>query len=114
MERMIARCGLICTECPAYIATKANDPAAIDEVVLLWREAHDPNITAEQVWCDGCLSDGPHHCGHWSDCGVQTCASSRGVLNCAVCDDYGCEIITAFTNFVPQAKEMLEQIRAAS
>ncbi|MCK4356498.1 DUF3795 domain-containing protein [Candidatus Bipolaricaulota bacterium] len=25
MEKMIAYCGLICTNCPAYIATQKND-----------------------------------------------------------------------------------------
>lgn len=25
MERMVAYCGIVCTECPAYIATQNND-----------------------------------------------------------------------------------------
>jgi hypothetical protein len=110
---MIGYCGLVCTECPAYIATKANDAAAIEETAKLWAEAYGAPITADGVWCDGCLSAGPRLCAHCDECDVRACAVDRGVLNCAHCDDYGCEIITAFTTNVPQAKAVLEEIRAA-
>jgi hypothetical protein len=33
------------------------------------------------------------------------------VINCAYCDDYGCEKITGFFNFAPDAKARLEEIR---
>ena len=29
MDKMIAYCGLVCTDCEAYIATQANDLAAL-------------------------------------------------------------------------------------
>ena len=32
MAEMIAYCGLVCTACPAYIATQANDRAALEQV----------------------------------------------------------------------------------
>jgi hypothetical protein len=44
MERMIAYCGLICTDCGAYIATRAKDQAAIERVAAEWRVApNNPN-----------------------------------------------------------------------
>ena len=113
MDRMVARCGLICTECRAYIATKADDAAAIEQVVAQWRVKHDPNITAADVWCDGCLSSGPRLCVHCGECQIRACAISRGVINCAHCDDYGCEIIAGFQAMVPDAKAVLDGIRAA-
>lgn len=113
MDRMIAYCGLVCTDCPAYIATKTEDAAAIESVAEQWREAHSPLITAADVWCDGCLNDGPRLCSHCGECKVRACAVGRGVVNCAHCDDYGCEIITGFLTVVPDAKAVLEGIRAA-
>lgn len=112
MERMIAYCGLVCTECEAYIATKANDPEGIERTAARWREVHSPDITAADVWCDGCLSAGPHLCSHCGECEIRACARSRGVINCAHCDDYGCEIISGFLAHVPQARAVLEGIRA--
>lgn len=29
MERIIAYCGLVCTDCQAYVATQTNDPEAL-------------------------------------------------------------------------------------
>lgn len=33
-ERIVAYCGLVCTECPAHIATQADDRAALERAVL--------------------------------------------------------------------------------
>jgi hypothetical protein len=112
MDRMIAYCGLVCSECGAYIATKANDPAAIERTAAEWRQKHSPDITAADVWCDGCLSSGPRLCSHCGECRIRACAIGRGVVNCACCDDYGCEMITGFLDHVPQAKSVLEEIHA--
>jgi len=34
------------------------------------------------------------------------------VANCAVCDDYGCEKMTAFVDNMPQMQDTLAAIRA--
>ena len=39
MDNMIAYCGLVCSDCQAYVATQANDPAALERVAAEWREA---------------------------------------------------------------------------
>lgn len=112
MDKMVAYCGLVCTECPAYIATQANDVAAIQRVAEKWAKEFNATFTADDVWCDGCLSDGPRLCSHCGECKVRACAISRGVVNCAHCDDYGCETLTGFLVYAPGAKVTLEEIRA--
>ena len=32
MDRMVAFCGVICSDCPAYLATQANDRDALDGI----------------------------------------------------------------------------------
>jgi hypothetical protein len=32
MDKIIAYCGLVCADCPAYIATPANDREALERV----------------------------------------------------------------------------------
>jgi hypothetical protein len=50
MNRIVAVCGLICTDCPAYVATQADDRAALERVAAEWRQAYNaPNITVESV-----------------------------------------------------------------
>lgn len=113
MNQMIAYCGLVCSECPAYIATQADDRAALEQVAAQWREEYEaPTITVESVICDGCLGATGRKCSHCSECNVRACAMGRAVVNCAHCDDYGCETITGFFGFVPEAKATLDGIRA--
>jgi hypothetical protein len=111
MDRIIAYCGLVCTDCPAYIATQANDRAALARVAAQWREEYDaPDITVESVICDGCTTEGERKCSHWYECNIRICGTERGVVNCAYCDDYGCEEIEGFFSFVPDARARLDAI----
>ncbi|MEA2008620.1 MAG: DUF3795 domain-containing protein [Chloroflexota bacterium] len=110
-KKIIAYCGLICSDCPAYIATQANDQEALEKVAAQWREEYDaPNMTVKSILCDGCL-DGPRKCGHCAECEIRACAVAKGVLNCAHCNDYACEKLTGFFDFVPDAKVVLDSIR---
>jgi len=113
MDRMVAHCGLVCTECPAYTATKADDAVAIQEVARMWSAEYRTQMNAADVWCDGCLSSGIRLCSHCGECKIRACATSRGVVNCAYCDDYGCDIISGFQAMVPDAKATLDAIRDA-
>jgi hypothetical protein len=48
MDKMIAYCGLVCTDCPAYVATQANDRDALERVAAQWREEYNaPGLTVE-------------------------------------------------------------------
>lgn len=112
MDKMVAYCGLVCSDCPAFIATQADDRAALERVAAQWREEFDaPNITVDSVICDGCL-DGGRKCSHCFECEVRACGLERGVLNCAHCDDYACEKLEGFFGFVPDARAILDGIRA--
>ena len=110
---LIGACGLKCHECSAYTATQANDADAIARTIAEWREQHGGDFKPEDVWCDGCMSGGERLCSHARlGCRVRACAVGRGVANCAVCDDYGCEKMTAFVDNMPQMQDTLAAIRA--
>ncbi len=115
MDKMIAYCGLVCSDCSAYIATQANDQAALQRVVEQWREEYDaPNTTVQDVTCDGCLVGGLK-CSHCGQCDIRACGMSRGVANCAHCADYACyacEKMIKFFAMVPGAQAVLDQVRA--
>lgn len=112
MDKIIAYCGLVCSDCPAFIATQADDRAALERVAAQWREEFDaPDITVDSVICDGCLGGG-HKCSHCFECEVRACGLERGVLNCAHCDEYACEKLEGFFGFVPDARAILDSVRA--
>ncbi|MEJ5311904.1 MAG: DUF3795 domain-containing protein [Anaerolineae bacterium] len=110
---IIAYCGLVCSDCPAYIATQANDQAALEAVAAQWRaEYNAPDITVASVMCDGCLS-GPNKCSHCGECEIRACGVARGVVNCAHCPDYACDKLQRYFGFAPQMQTMLDQIHQA-
>ena len=112
MDKIIAYCGLVCSDCPAYIATQADDRAALERVAAQWREEYNaPDTTVESVICDGCLADDARHCGHWYDCEIRACGAARGLVNCAHCADYACEKLERFFGFAPDARPVLDEIR---
>jgi hypothetical protein len=84
-EDMIGCCGYSCHLCSA----RSDDPAVRQQLVDGWRRifGHE-HYTAENVKCDGCLSDGllADH-----ECTARPCAIERGVQNCAYCDDFVCD-----------------------
>jgi len=113
MDKMIAYCGLVCTDCPAYIATQANDSDALEGVAAQWREAYNaPDITVESVVCDGCVTDGGRKCGHWFECEIRACAMERKVANCAYCGEYACDKLEGFFGMAPDACTTLDSIHA--
>jgi len=113
MEKMIAYCGLTCTECPAYIATQNHDVDAMARVAEEWSVEYKAQLTADDCWCNGCLAETGPWMSHCAECGIRACGVEKCVENCAHCDDYGCDKLTEFFGFVPAAKEMLDGIRTA-
>jgi thiamine biosynthesis protein ThiC len=114
MEKIIAYCGLVCNECPAYMATQADDAAALERVAAQWREQfNSPDITAESVICDGCLgSDDARLAGYCSMCEIRACGVARSVANCAYCADYACDKLESFFVHASNAQQVLEEIRS--
>jgi hypothetical protein len=114
MNRMIAFCGLVCTECEGYLATQANDEEWKERLAARGREEYgDSSMTAASVTCDGCLTTGLRLCGFCSTCEIRACGTTRGVQNCACCPDYeSCTKIAAFIQMVPAVRHTLEAIRA--
>lgn len=113
MERVVAYCGIICSDCPTFKATKADDDAERRRVAELWTKQYGREYKAEDINCDGCLTEGARIFGYCETCKMRTCARERNVETCAHCEDYACEkLATLFREYKP-AKEVLDEIRAS-
>lgn len=114
MERMIAYCGLVCSECDAYVATQAGD---VDALTRLAQQARDEygveDATAETTMCDGCLGTGGRSIGYCSICDIRACGVERRVANCGCCPDYACEKLEGFLAEVASARTVLDDVRAS-
>lgn len=110
---MIAYCGLICADCEAYIATQANDLVTLERLAARARKEFGlADITAEATMCDGCRSNSERKCGYCAQCQVRACAVGRDMINCAHCDNYGCQTLEAFFAMATEARATLDGIRA--
>jgi hypothetical protein len=112
MDEMIAYCGLDCGQCPALEATLKDDDAERARVAQMWSKEFGADLKAEDINCAGCLSTTEPLFNHCRVCEIRQCGLDRQVINCAHCDEYGCEKLTKFHGMAPEAKKNLERIRA--
>lgn len=103
MDKMIAFCGLVCTECPAFIATQEGDQEALKRVAAQW--------SLEDPICDGCLAFEARLCSYCHECKIRACGIEKKVQNCAYCGDYPCPELEKFFASATDAKVTLEGIR---
>lgn len=113
MGRIVAHCGIICSDCPTFIATKNDDDAERRRVAELWTKQYDKEYKKEDINCDGCLTVGPRIFDYCKVCEIRKCAGERNVENCAHCEDYACEKLSKLFNEYKPAKEVLDEIRAS-
>ena len=111
MDKMIASCGIVCTECPAFLATQKDDHNERMKVAELWSKEFKAEIKPEDINCDGCLSDSERHDSYWKVCEIRKCGQEMDIKNCAYCNDYACEKLGKFFDKAPEAKITLEEIR---
>jgi len=110
-KKMIAKCGLVCSECPAYIATQKNDDALRTETAKKWSEMFKADIKASDINCDGCQSESQRLFSYCQTCEIRKCAREKQVETCAACPDYSCAKLDAFLAQVPEARKVLEELR---
>ncbi len=91
MEKIVAACGLTCSECPAFEATRDNDYEKLKETAKKWGEMEGVVYKPEDIKCEGCFSNRLHE--YCATCGVRQCTREKGHRVCSFCDEYPCNKI---------------------
>lgn len=112
-EKMTAFCGIPCTECDTYLATRNEGDKARAEVAEQWSKRFKMNFTPEDINCDGCKSEGGALFKSCAVCEIRKCGTTKGIENCAHCDEYTCEKLDQFLQMAPDIKQILEGIRSS-
>jgi hypothetical protein len=114
MGRIIAYCGLDCSDCDAYVATQSNDLEALERLAQRARDEFGlEDATPETTMCDGCLTESGRQIGSCATCEIRACAVARGMPNCARCADYPCDKLASFLAHETEARSLLDEIRAS-
>ena len=87
---MVAVCGLDCSRCGAFLATKENDDQKRTEVAQEWAKRFKVDIKPEDINCKGCLSDGGRVFNYCKVCEIRRCGKEKGLKNCGYCSEYPC------------------------
>jgi hypothetical protein len=109
-KKMLAFCGIPCSECPAFKATVAGDDDALAKTASEW-SSEEYQLVAGDLVCDGCLYPDRRVAKFCFDCGVRACALEKGVETCAHCGDFPCEKLELPWSLSVDARTTLEEIR---
>jgi hypothetical protein len=117
---MIAYCGLDCSTCRIYLATREKDPEKQKKmregIARYIREHFDPNTSVKDITdCDGCTANTGRLYSGCQKCEVRKCARQKGVKNCAYCKEYACGKLNKLYDsggVEPDAKKRLDAIKA--
>lgn len=110
-KKIVGACGIVCGDCPAYVATKTNDDALRAKTAAEWSAMYHADIKPEGIDCDGCPSAGPRLFAHCLECEIRACAHGRKLVTCAECPEYACRKLKEFFAMAPQARQTLDQLR---
>ena len=111
MKRMIGYCGIVCSDCPVFMATRMDSDAERRRVAELFTKQYGQEYKPEDINCDGCVSDGPRIFSYCNVCEIRRCGRERKVKNCAYCPQYPCERLSALFGEYPRARNTLDRIR---
>lgn len=111
MEKMIGRCGIICSDCGAFIATQTGNEELRAKTAKEWSELYHADIKTEDVYCDGCMQNEGHLFAHCHECEIRKCAQEKDAENCGYCTEYSCKKLDDFLKYLPPTtKELLDEI----
>ena len=99
MDKIIAYCGLDCSKCDAYIATKNNDEKLRIKTAELWSKLNGITILPEHINCEGCRCDGKKTVFCDKLCKIKQCAEDKKYQTCGDCNNIdNCNIIKMITD----------------
>ncbi len=113
LDKIIGCCGLVCSECPGFVATQKDDDEERRKVAEFWTKKHGGSFRPEDINCDGCMTESKRKLGYTVQCPIRKCGVERGVLNCGHCDEYACEKLEDFFKSVPNAKTVLDEVKSS-
>ena len=91
----ISYCGLLCNECPIFIATVENNEHEKEKLAGEF-SGERMQFTKEDMNCYGCFHEDTRNSKMCGGCEIRICAGGKGVENCGHCSQYPCNYIDTY------------------
>jgi hypothetical protein len=122
MREIIGCCGIVCSNCDIYKATK-NDNNDLRDIIFKreiegghgdrFQKLFGREYALEDIHCNGCPIENKRSFWYIKNCQMRACALEKNLENCAYCTEYPCEKLQAFFDKSHvNAKKTLDEIRA--
>ncbi len=92
MNKIMSACGVICSDCAAYMAA-SRGYAFQKEAADAWRRIYGFQTEPMKMSCGGCLSSDDEVFHTSVRCTARRCCLSRGFNNCAECPEESCKLL---------------------
>jgi hypothetical protein len=83
MEKMVGYCGIICSDCPVFVAALNYDNSERRRVAEIFTKQYGAEYKPTSINCDGCLSVGPRVSNYCNMREIRKSAKETHVENCA-------------------------------
>ena len=107
----ISYCGILCNECPVFVATAGNDGKMKAKLAKEYSNERN-QFSIEDMKCYGCFWEGNKASKMCGGCEIRNCAEPKGVKNCGYCNDYPCSQINSHVPEGSENRNRLDAIKA--
>ncbi len=92
MDTVMSACGVICSDCAAYLAAPKG-PSYRKEAAEAWSRIYGFQTEPEKMSCGGCLSPDDRVFYTSVRCTARRCCLNKGSANCAECPEKSCGLL---------------------
>lgn len=109
---IISCCGMMCSECPVYMATQKDD-----ETMKRYL-AHEYSMGGQvfypkDIVCHGCHTVSGDHNKFCKGCEIRQCCKDKKIKLCAECKSYPCEKVLAYVPEGTEHRNRLDEMHKA-
>ena len=108
---MIAYCGINCSKCDSYLATRSGNYDELVKVAEKLSKRYHADVKPEYVICDGC-KDGERHSYYCKiSCKMRKCCISKEYISCIECAHFPCKELQFELEHNPEAIDNLKKLK---
>lgn len=110
-RKLVGICGIYCGTCPRHLAPRIQDDAYLTQTSL------ETGYSADEIRCDGCLSEKVYPACIDCRAGFRRCAQERNVTWCFQCQEFPCQRLRDFldihiVNGISHPAKLIEELQS--